>query len=203
MKKRSATIGCSRFARNASINTGGQRIYGYPEGFELELRVISDADSHELDSQLIRDGRAGHLELDEQGLPPPEMLRFAVPFADGSNATNTTPVSRDLNTPPDGPGYAGPGWRWRWRCGKLATVAVDLAAPTSRLSVIHLRMAGGLLARGRTRARIPRKPAGPVSLPALCAVAIMGSVGDWHAPQRRFSVAEARLPAGQDASVML
>ena len=53
MKTRSATIGCSRFARNASINTGGQRIYGYPEGFELELRVISDADSHELDSQPI------------------------------------------------------------------------------------------------------------------------------------------------------
>jgi hypothetical protein len=120
VKKRSATIGCSRFARNASINTGGQRIYGYPEGFELELRVISDADSHELDSQLIRAGRAGHLELDEQGLPTPEMLRFAVPFADGSGATNTTPVSRDLNTPPDGPvmqaqGGGGGGGAGNWR----------------------------------------------------------------------------------------
>ena len=154
MKKRSATIGCSRFARNASINTGGQRIYGYPEGFELELRVISDADSHELDSQPIhagRDGRAGHLELDEQDLPPPKMLRFAVPFADGSSATNTTPVSRALNTPPDGPvmqaqgggGGGGAGnWRqslWIWPlppAGSLSFIcewpAVEIPSPATR-----------------------------------------------------------------------
>jgi hypothetical protein len=46
------------------------------------------------------------------------MLRFAVQFADGSSATNTTPASRDLNTPPDGPvmqGQGGGGGAGNWR----------------------------------------------------------------------------------------
>jgi hypothetical protein len=80
--------------------------------------VISDADGHELDSQLLRAGRAGRLQLDEQGLPPPEMLRLAVQFADGSTATNITPVSQDLNTPPHGPvmqAQGGGGGAGNWR----------------------------------------------------------------------------------------
>jgi hypothetical protein len=105
-------------ARTEKVAIAIPRVYGYPEGFEIELRVISGADGAELDSRLYRAGRAGHLDLDDRGLPPPEMLRFAVEFADGSRVTNTMPFAKDLHVKPDGPvmlAQGGGGGAGNWR----------------------------------------------------------------------------------------
>jgi hypothetical protein len=111
-------------AQTEKVAVGVPRVYGYREGFELELRVVSGADGDELGSRLYHAGRAGWLRPDEQGLLPPEMLRLAVEFADGSRASNVMPMSRDLQTQPAGPtmhaqgGGGGAGdWRqslWVW-----------------------------------------------------------------------------------------
>ena len=105
-------------ARTEKVAIAIPRVYGYPDGFEIELRVISGPDGAELDSRLYRAGLAGRLDLDDRGLPPPEMLRFAVEFADGSRVTNTTPFAKDFEVQPDGPvmhAQGGGGGAGNWR----------------------------------------------------------------------------------------
>ncbi len=105
-------------ARTEKVAIVIPRVYGYPEGFEIELRVISGPDGAELDSRLYRAGLAGRLDLDDQGLPPPEMFRFAVEFADGSRVTNTMPFAKDLHVQPGGPvmhAQGGGGGAGNWR----------------------------------------------------------------------------------------
>ncbi len=51
-------------ARTEKVAVGIPRVYGYREGFELELRVISGPDAEELDSRLYHAGRAGRLRPD-------------------------------------------------------------------------------------------------------------------------------------------
>lgn len=111
-------------ARTDKVAIGIPRLYGYPEGFEIELQVISGVDGDELDSRLHNAAMAGRLAPDEQGLPPPEMLRFAIEFADGSSVANTMPVATDLQVKPSEPvmyaqggGGAAGNWRqslWIW-----------------------------------------------------------------------------------------
>jgi len=65
-------------ARREKVAVGIPRVYGYPEWFELELRVIGGSDGEELGSRLYRAGRAGRLQPDANGLLPAEMLRVAI-----------------------------------------------------------------------------------------------------------------------------
>jgi hypothetical protein len=115
------------------------RVYGSPEGLEIELRLISAADGDELDSRLYRAWQQGQLMLDERGLLPPEMLRVAVEFADGTSVTNVTLLARDLELAPDGPGDIRA--KWRRRRLQLAAIALGLAASATRRHQLHLRMA--------------------------------------------------------------
>ena len=161
-------------ARTEKVAIAIPRVYGYPEGFEIELRVISGADGAELDSRLYRAGRAGHLDLDDRGLPPPEMLRFAVEFADGSRVTNTMPVAKDLHVKPDGPvmhaqgGGGGAGnWRqflWVWPLPPAGALTFVCEWPALRHSchAAHARRPGHPRRRRPSRGPVPsRGPAAP------------------------------------------
>ena len=107
--------------------SGDPRLYGYPEGFEI-YRAAGNAsaasDGGELDSRLHNAAMAGRLAPDEQGLPPPEMLRLPSSSPTARAWRMTMPVAADLQVKPSEPvmyaqggGGAAGNWRqslWIW-----------------------------------------------------------------------------------------
>ena len=140
-------------ARTEKVAVAIPRLYGYLEGFEIELHVVSGADGRELDTRLDRASQAGRLQPDAHGRLPAEMLRLAVQFADGSSVTNVTPLARDPTRKPDSPvmhaqGGGGGAGNWRQR------LWVWPLPPPGRLTFICEWPALGIpLARGRSRLR--------------------------------------------------
>lgn len=150
-------------ARTDWVAVGIPRVYGFPQGFEIELRVIS-GDGEELDSRLFRAHRAGHLRPDAQGLLPPEMLRLGVEFADGSRVSNVMPAVRDLEVAPEGPvmwpqgggGSAG-DWRqslWVWPLPPKGPVRFSCEWPALSISLVRHTIDGQLILDAAASAQV-------------------------------------------------
>lgn len=87
----------------------------FPEGFELEVKVIAVADVHVFrregeESGLDIFGRHWPMVGERQDAMPPQLLRIGVEFADGRKATNITGHDRPAGGPVMWPLRGGGTW---------------------------------------------------------------------------------------------
>jgi len=155
-------------ARTDWVAVGIPRVCGFPQGFEIELRVIS-GDGEELDSRLFHAHRAGHLRPDAQGLLPPEMLWLGVEFADGSRVSKVMPAVRDLEVAPEGVAPEGPvmwpqgggggagDWRqslWVWPLPPKGPVRFSCEWPALSISLVRHTIDGQLILAAAASAQV-------------------------------------------------
>jgi hypothetical protein len=102
-------------ARTDEVAVCVTRLAAYPTGFELDLVTMTAVDGDDLDPLVFHHHHLVHGGATDE--IPPELLRFAVRFSDGSKATNIGGFHPDRN-PPAGPvmhasGGGGGGGSWR------------------------------------------------------------------------------------------